>query len=57
MTFNLSAKKYTDIIKSIRDDGLYKDELLISSQQTAAIKASEAGGEPRAVINFCAKNL
>ena len=56
MTFNLSAQKYTDIIKSIRDDGLYKDELLISSQQTADIRASEQGGQPREVINFCANN-
>ena len=56
MTFNLSVQKYTDIIKSIRDDGLYKDELLISSQQTADIRAAEPGGQPREVINFCANN-
>ena len=50
MTYEKSAKKYTDILNSIRDDGLYKDELLISSQQTADIKASEQGGDVREVI-------
>jgi glycine C-acetyltransferase len=56
MTFKTSLPKYTEIIKSIRDDGLYKDELLISSQQSADIRAAEQGGQPREVINFCANN-
>ncbi len=56
MTFKTSLPKYTEIIKSIRDDGLYKDELLISSQQSADIKAAQQGGQPREVINFCANN-
>lgn len=56
MAFKTSLPKYTEIIKSIRDDGLYKDELLISSQQSADIKAAEQGGQPREVINFCANN-
>lgn len=56
MTYSTSAKKYNEVIESIKDDGLYKDELLISSQQSADIKASEPGGQPREVINFCANN-
>lgn len=56
MTFKTSTNKYEDIIKSIKDDGLYKEELLISSQQAADIKAAEQGGQPREVINFCANN-
>jgi glycine C-acetyltransferase len=56
MAFKTSLPKYTEIIKSIRDDGLYKDELLISSQQSADIKAARQGGQPREVINFCANN-
>jgi glycine C-acetyltransferase len=56
MTFKTSETKYKDIIESIKEDGLYKDELLISSQQSADIEAAEPGGEPREVINFCANN-
>ena len=56
MAFKTSLPKYTETIKSIRDDGLYKDELLISSQQSADIKAARQGGQPREVINFCANN-
>ncbi len=56
MAFTESITKYDQIIQSIRDDGLYKDELLISSQQSADIKASEPGGPPMEVINFCANN-
>jgi glycine C-acetyltransferase len=56
MTYEESSKKYTDILDSIRNDGLYKDELLISSQQTADIIASEKEGQAREVINFCANN-
>ncbi|MBD3381686.1 MAG: glycine C-acetyltransferase [candidate division Zixibacteria bacterium] len=56
MTYSTSAEKYNEVIESIKDDGLYKDELLISSQQSADIKASEPGGQPREVINFCANN-
>jgi glycine C-acetyltransferase len=56
MTFKTSESKYKDIIESIREDGLYKDELLISSQQSADIEASEPGGQPQEVINFCANN-
>lgn len=39
-------------IQSIKDDGLYKEERIITSSQDAVIKVS--GGEE--VINFCANN-
>ncbi|MBD0779938.1 glycine C-acetyltransferase [Maribacter sp. ANRC-HE7] len=46
-------KKYlADELKSIKDDGLYKSERIITSPQAAVIKLSN--GEE--VINFCANN-
>lgn len=46
-------KKYlSDELTSIKDDGLYKSERIITSPQAAAIKLS-TGDE---VINFCANN-
>ena len=45
-------KKYQNIIQSIKDDGLYKSERIITSPQSAHIELP--GGQK--VINFCANN-
>lgn len=42
-------------LESIKQDGLYKKERLITSAQTADIEVSQDGGS-RNVINFCANN-
>ncbi len=43
---------YTDLLQQIKDDGLYKEERLITTPQGVEIK-TEAAGE---VLNFCANN-
>ena len=45
-------KNYNEIIQSIKDDGLYKSERIITSPQAAHIELP--GGQK--VINFCANN-
>jgi len=45
-------KNYQNIIQSIKDDGLYKSERIITSPQSAHIELP--GGQK--VINFCANN-
>jgi glycine C-acetyltransferase len=47
---NLSAA-----LSQIRDDGLYKDERIITSAQSARIQVADTGGHTN-VINFCANN-
>ena len=44
--------KYETIIQSIKDDGLYKSERIITSPQSSHIELP--GGKK--VINFCANN-
>ncbi len=45
-------KNYSDIIQSIKDDGLYKSERIITSPQSAHIELPDG----QKVINFCANN-
>ena len=45
-------KKYSEIIQTIKDEGLYKSERIITSPQSAHIELP--GGKK--VINFCANN-
>ena len=42
-------------LAQIRDDGLYKDERIITSAQSARIRVAQDGGNAE-VINFCANN-
>ena len=42
-------------IKEIRNAGLYKEERIITSAQTAEIKVND-GGKEKYVLNFCANN-
>ncbi len=45
-------KQYQDIIQGIKDDGLYKNERIITSPQSAHIELPDG----QKVINFCANN-
>ncbi len=49
--FEQAKEHYAQILKEIRDAGLYKDERIIESPQSASL--SVAGRE---VLNFCANN-
>jgi glycine C-acetyltransferase len=54
----MSTAFYTDLnaeLQSIKNDGLFKRERLITSKQAADILVTENGTE-RKVINFCANN-
>ena len=44
-----------DDLAQIRNDGLYKDERIITSAQSARIQVAQNGGSQE-VINFCANN-
>ncbi|MBS0382743.1 MAG: glycine C-acetyltransferase [Proteobacteria bacterium] len=44
--------RYTSELQSIRDNGLYKDERIITSPQSAEITLADG----RKVLNFCANN-
>jgi len=46
------SQRYNDEIKSIREQGLYKDERVITTPQGVVIKTQQAGE----VLNFCANN-
>lgn len=52
--------KIKDFLQSELDDarkaGIYKEERIITSKQTAAIKVKGADGKEKEVINFCANN-
>ena len=45
-------QRYEDELESIREQGLYKDERVITTPQGVEIKTEQAGG----VLNFCANN-
>lgn len=48
---------YKELIDGIRNDGLFKEERYIHSEQGIEIKVEfPAGSEPRDVLNFCANN-
>jgi glycine C-acetyltransferase len=46
------CKRYSDEVKSIREQGLYKDERVITTPQGVVINTRQAGE----VLNFCANN-
>ena len=46
------SQRYSDELKSIREQGLYKDERVITTPQGVLIKTRQAGE----VLNFCANN-
>jgi len=46
------SQRYTEELNSIREQGLFKDERVITSPQGVEIKTMEAGE----VLNFCANN-
>ena len=46
------CKRYSDEVKSIREQGLYKEERVITTPQGVVIKTPQAGE----VLNFCANN-
>ena len=49
---NSFKEKFTNELKNIKDKGLYKNERLITSQQSAEITV----GSNEKVLNFCANN-
>ena len=49
---NSFKEKFTNELKNIKDKGLYKNERLITSQQSAEITV----GSSEKVLNFCANN-
>jgi glycine C-acetyltransferase len=46
------SKRYSDEVRSIREQGLYKEERIITTPQGVLIKTRQAGE----VLNFCANN-
>ena len=46
------CRRYSDEVKSIREQGLYKEERVITTPQGVLIKTRQAGE----VLNFCANN-
>ena len=50
--YNKFQKYLQEEIQGIKDAGLYKNERVIITPQSAAIKTAEAGD----VLNFCANN-
>jgi glycine C-acetyltransferase len=46
------GQRYSDEVKSIREQGLYKEERVITTPQGVVIKTRQAGE----VLNFCANN-
>ncbi|HXE65764.1 MAG TPA: glycine C-acetyltransferase, partial [Rhodanobacteraceae bacterium] len=51
MTYAAQARLHEEL-ESIRDSGLYKDERVITSPQSAEITLADG----RKVLNFCANN-
>ncbi|MFW6338763.1 MAG: glycine C-acetyltransferase, partial [Alkalispirochaetaceae bacterium] len=55
----MSRKMLESITKTLGElesQGLYKEERIIASPQSAEIRVSASGSEPREVVNFCANN-
>ena len=48
----INRKYYQDILDEIREAGLWKEERIITTPQSARIDTTKADG----VINFCANN-
>ncbi|MEI6080616.1 MAG: glycine C-acetyltransferase [bacterium] len=57
MSYKNAKQIYADVIQSIKSDGLYKDERIISSPQAGVVKVQFPQGSPaRDIINMCANN-
>jgi len=58
MAYSDKARKhYQDVLGSIKDDGLFKEERFIASPQAAEIEVEYPKGAPKKeVINMCANN-
>lgn len=57
MSYNSARKYYQDLLQSIKDEGLYKDERIICSPQAGKVQVQFPEGSPAAdVINMCANN-
>jgi len=57
MAFGKAQKFYAEILATIKNDGLLKEERFIHSSQAADIKVEyPEGGEARNAINMCANN-
>ena len=57
MAYKNAKQIYADVIQSIKSDGLYKDERIISSPQAGVVKVQFPQGSPaRDIINMCANN-
>ncbi len=57
MAYTNSKKIYSDILASIKTDGLFKDERIIRSPQAGNVKVSFPEDAPaRDIINLCANN-
>lgn len=57
MSYTNSKKFYVDTINSIKNDGLYKDERVITSPQAGVVKVRFPEDAPeKTIINLCANN-
>jgi glycine C-acetyltransferase len=54
--FAIAKDVYEAAVREIRDAGLYKEERVIVTPQSAEIGVKPDGGAERAVVNFCANN-
>ncbi len=57
MAYTEAKKIYSDILKSIKDDGLYKDERIICSPQAGKVTVKfPEDAQKKEIINLCANN-
>jgi len=57
MTYTHYRKLYADTLNGIHEEGLYKDERIITSPQGGTVSVSfPEGAPPREVINLCSNN-
>jgi glycine C-acetyltransferase len=57
MTYRTAKQIFGDVIKSIKDEGLYKDERIICSPQSGKVKVRFPKDAPeKDIINLCANN-
>ena len=57
MAYKNAKQVYTEILQSIKNDGLYKEERIIRSPQSGSVKVEFPEGAPvKNIINLCANN-
>lgn len=57
MAYNQAREHYQEILKGIKDDGLYKDERIICSPQAGRVQVKFPADEPqKELINMCSNN-